>query len=152
MMFHVKHYRGVSMGMAGFAKRLRKAFRAWEDQVGRDVTETELGELVGKKYDGSPISQASVNRWFSGTLPDHGRMVALAEVIGADPGWLAYGPDEDQQGEQGAKPINGTPAPRIPVTSVNIDDFTTKDIPVPDEPRKGKKQPRKNSGRSAMAS
>jgi hypothetical protein len=80
------------MGLDGFDRRLRRAHRAFEDRLGRDVNQTELGAMVGKRLgEPKPITQASVHRWFAGTLPDHVRMVALAEILGVDPGWLAYG-------------------------------------------------------------
>lgn len=78
----------------GFARRLRRAFRAFEDRTGEDVTQTQLGVLVGKELDGKPITQQSVDRWFGGTRPDHERMIALAAVLDVDPGWLSYGPDD----------------------------------------------------------
>src|SRR4051812_21629410 len=99
--------RGVLMGMEGFAARLRKAFRAYEDRVGRDVTQTELGALVGAEIGEGPITQQSVGRWFAGTLPEHARMVALADVLGVDPGWLSYGSGEARQDEaaRGSTPV-----------------------------------------------
>jgi hypothetical protein len=107
------------MGMEGFAMRLRKAFRAYEDRVGRDITQTELGEMVGvelarmgvkptSKDDTLAVTQQSVARWFAGTLPEHTRMVALATVLGVDPGWLSYGSGEDEGGQGSEKP-SGTP-------------------------------------------
>ena len=80
------------MGLEGFDKRLRKAFRAWEDRIGRDVSQTELGEIVGERLgEKKPISQQSVARWFAGTLPEYPRLEALADVLGVYAGWLAFG-------------------------------------------------------------
>jgi hypothetical protein len=106
------------MGIEGFATRLRRAFRAFEDHLGRDVTQSELGELVGQALGEEPITQQSVGRWFNGTLPEHVRMVALADVLGVDPGWLSYGTGE------GGGPIAMPGSPR-----------TTAPIPVSPRPR-----------------
>lgn len=79
-------------GLAGFGKRLRKAHRDYEDRLGRDVSQTEIGVVVGKRLgEKKPVSQQSVGRWFGGTLPEYPRMEALAEILGVDPGWLAFG-------------------------------------------------------------
>jgi transcriptional regulator with XRE-family HTH domain len=99
------------MSIEGFAGRLRRAFRAYEDRVGRDITQTELGELVGAALGEDPITQQSVARWFAGTLPEHPRMVALAKVLGVDPGWLSYGSGEEE-GRQAA-PRVPTPSPEM---------------------------------------
>ena len=101
------------MGMEGFAARLRQAFRAYEDRLGRDVTQTELGEIVGKAMGEAPITQQSVARWFAGTLPEHPRMVALADVLGVEPGWLSYGSGEE--GEQSAKKRSSPPVTPVPI-------------------------------------
>lgn len=104
-----------TMGMEGFANRLRRAFRAFEDRLGRDVTQTELGELVGQAMGKDAITQQSVGRWFAGTLPDHPHVVALATVLGVDPGWLSYGSGEDNGGGSIAKPPVA-PTPELPRT------------------------------------
>ena len=101
------------MGMEGFAARLRHAFRAYEDRLGRDVTQTELGEIVGTAMGEAPITQQSVARWFAGTLPEHPRMVALAEVLGVDPGWLSYGSGDE--GGQGAPKRTSPPLTPVPI-------------------------------------
>jgi transcriptional regulator with XRE-family HTH domain len=103
------------MGIEGFASRLRRAFRALEDRLGRDLTQTELGEMVGKQLREDAISQPSVARWFAGTLPEHYRMVALAQVLGVDPGWLGYGSGEDE-GDQPAR----NAAPRVPTPPLEM--------------------------------
>lgn len=143
------------MGMEGFAARLRKAHRAYEDRLGHDVTQTEIGALVGEELlrmgvkprsKEDVVTQQSVARWFAGTLPEHVRMVALATVLGVDPGWLSYGSGSDE-GQQGAK-TNGPTRPRIPVEVANIEDYAV-DVPMP--PVRKKRVGKKPGDRSARA-
>ena len=133
------------MGMEGFAGRIRRAFRAWEDRLGRDVTETELGELVGKAFDGRPISQQSINRWFAGTVPDHARLIALAKVLEVDPGWLAYGSGEEGDGDQNdggsAATIPTPPKPHHPIQFMRASQAT----PIQRSPQAPKRR-RKGGG------
>lgn len=78
-------------------------------ESGAKVSQEELGILVGR-YLGStrPITGATVSRWESGeTVPDLVTTAAIAEICGADPGWLAYGersraPSPAQSRESGA--------------------------------------------------
>jgi hypothetical protein len=76
----------------GFAQRLRRAVRYWEDRSGdRDITQGELAEKVASAMKrAKPFSQGAVSGWFSGTVPDADVIGAIAEVCGVRAGWLAY--------------------------------------------------------------
>jgi hypothetical protein len=137
------------MGMEGFAARLRRAHRAFEDQLGEMVGE-ELRRM-GVKPTGKddPVTQQSVARWFAGTLPEHARMVALATVLGVDPGWLSYGSGGDE-GQQGAH-LNGNPGPIVGPT---VNRVLPKEVSrLEDEKPARKGTPaRRPRGRTAVAS
>lgn len=136
-------------GIEGFAGRLRRAFRAWEDRMGRDATQTELGELVGEAMGEEAISQQSVARWFAGTLPEHPRMVALARVLGVDPGWLSYGSGEDDAGNQPAMP---NVPPRVPQNAKRIEPSDPPPGVVVDAPARRPVGKRRPGDRTALAS
>jgi transcriptional regulator with XRE-family HTH domain len=120
------HLSGVLlMGLAGFPSRLRRAFRAFEDRLGRDLTQTELGEMVGKQLKEGAISQQSVARWFAGTLPEHARMVALAEVLGVDPGWLSYGSGEKDAPMRDAPPATEPVVRPDPGNALDVSGFAS---------------------------
>ena len=65
---------------------------------------------------GTGRSAAAVSEWWTGkSIPDTVAMAALADILGADPGWLAFGDLSDAsapglaQGQGGERPPRVTP-------------------------------------------
>jgi len=54
--------------------------------VKQEELATRLTELSGLE-----IKQSAVSRWTAGSRPSFEHLVALAELAGVDPGWLAMG-------------------------------------------------------------
>lgn len=86
-----------------FAERLRRSWLMLQAAEGRELDQVELAKRVGKVMKRTPVVQASVSRWFRGTVPDVATVAALAEVLHVDPGWLAFG-TERPAGTSGAVP------------------------------------------------
>jgi transcriptional regulator with XRE-family HTH domain len=74
-----------------FAYRVRLAAKALELATGRDISQEELGELVGKELQRDPYTGVAVHRWLKGRRPNYEIMAALARVLGVRKGWLAFG-------------------------------------------------------------
>lgn len=67
------------------------ALKRLEMGLGRDVSQTQLAELVADRLHGKPRDQSTVGRWFRGAMPDAVTIQAIADVCGVEPGWLAFG-------------------------------------------------------------
>jgi hypothetical protein len=78
----------------GFRERLKFAWFRWQAINGRELTQAELGETIGKILERKePLDQTTVSRWFSSTVPEAYVIRGLAMALRVDPGWLAFGPD-----------------------------------------------------------
>jgi len=93
---------------AGFGRRAARAFTALVNEFKRQhwgrLTQGVVADRA-REYDPG-IDDSSVSRWLNGeSLPQTPlRVVALARVLGVDPGWLLFGkestalaPEEDQK-------------------------------------------------------
>jgi transcriptional regulator with XRE-family HTH domain len=81
-----------------FAGRLRLAAKALELATGRDISQEELGQLVGKEMQREPFTGVAVHRWLKGRRPNYEIMAALSRVLGVRKGWLAFGEGEAGEG------------------------------------------------------
>jgi transcriptional regulator with XRE-family HTH domain len=137
----------VALGRRLLRARLRYGERMDPPKV---ISQAHIGRLVD-------VTGVTIGAWEAGKNdPGTSMLHKLAEIYGVRLAWLASADGEmyespGDEGEQGAKPINGAPKPRIPVVAVTADQFVTKRIPVPDEPRRSVKKRRPGKGRSAMA-
>lgn len=78
---------------AGWGRRLRTARRAFVERHDRTLPYKEIGALVGAALRREPFTHTTVRAWFTeGQEPDSFALAAaLADVLEADPGWLAFG-------------------------------------------------------------
>lgn len=74
-------------------ERLLRAWLEHERRTGGGFTQEWLAEAVSRKLKlEEPLSQSAVSRWFRGSVPrDVAAVVAIAELLGVDPGWLLFG-------------------------------------------------------------
>lgn len=87
---------------ATYAGRLKHALWIREGVTGEKLSQARLAELVEGKL-GKSFRQTTAGGWLAGAMPrGDASQLALAEVLGVDPGWLYYG----------AK--SRAPAPEIP--------------------------------------
>lgn len=92
---------------AGFRERIYQALAELERREGgKRVHYTEFTRRVSKAL-GRPLHAGTARKWLEGaTVPDElETFVAIAEVTGVDPGWLAFGV------------ASKAPGPRDPVLS-----------------------------------
>lgn len=74
-----------------FAERLRHAIWLLGRPPGKSPTQSELAQSVQNEI-GKSVSQATVAGWLAGAFPRSiESMLALAEVLDVDPGWLYFG-------------------------------------------------------------
>jgi transcriptional regulator with XRE-family HTH domain len=87
---NVKNTIDTRLERAAFAERAQSAF--WRATAKRrGLSQTELGRAVGARV-GRLYKQPTVADWLSGSLPrDVASMIALAQELGVDPGWLYFG-------------------------------------------------------------
>lgn len=99
------------LGSEGFQHRLVLAYHLWQGRNARRLTQTQLGERVGKPL-GRAVGQYTVSDWFRGvSMPSLEETEALALVLEVDPGWLAFGHASESPAPEGAPPTNH-PAPK----------------------------------------
>ncbi len=83
----------------GFKDRLFTAWLWAQQQYGGPIKKKELTDEInailvtlGARKDDDPIRQSVMTEWFNGAIPREAEtMVALAQALGVDPGWLHYG-------------------------------------------------------------
>jgi hypothetical protein len=73
-----------------FSERLRAELLQLAVREGRPVGWAELGRRVRERT-GREVTDASVNRWGSGSVPDLETIAALAAILGVRAGYLAFG-------------------------------------------------------------
>lgn len=77
------------------ARRMFLAMNALEQRRGSRVTLAQLGAMVAEAQQGREAAYAAsvVARWIKGEQDPGSRdqWIALAAVLGVDPGWLTYG-------------------------------------------------------------
>jgi len=73
-----------------FRERLYKAWKAWEFRHGRDLTQAQLGVMVGK-YKGKAVLQSTVSDWRGWLVPGAEEITWIARALECSPAWLAYG-------------------------------------------------------------
>lgn len=80
---------------SALARRMFAALNAFEERRGSRVTLAVLGELVADAMPGreTPYAASVAARWVKGEQDPGSRdqWLALAGVLGVDPGWLTYG-------------------------------------------------------------
>lgn len=74
-----------------FASRLKLGWLRLQATEGKEVDQKEIAKRAGKALKRKPFSQATVSRWFNGTVPDVETVGGLALALKVDPGWLAFG-------------------------------------------------------------
>lgn len=84
---------GNPMGDQEFGARLFQAWSLWQGTHGRRLSQTKLGEMVGKLRGDDPVPQSTVSDWFNGVIPSVEDIEYLATALGPgiDPGWLGFG-------------------------------------------------------------
>lgn len=88
----------------GFKQRYFDATIEYARVHRKTLVPTELAKAVSHKLERSKeYSASSVSRWKNGVMPDVPTIAAIAEFLGVDPGWLAFG-------SQSAAPAPGTVA------------------------------------------
>ena len=87
------------MDGAGFRERLFLAWSLWQGRHQRRLTQTVLGEMVGRLR-GDKVAQTTISDWFKSTVPDIHDIEYLAKALEVDPGWLAFGKATTAQGPQ----------------------------------------------------
>jgi transcriptional regulator with XRE-family HTH domain len=83
-----------------FSERLRAELLQLAVREGKPVGWAELGRRVRERT-GRDVTDASVNRWGSGSVPDLETIAALAAILGVRAGYLAFG-----EGEREATPLS----------------------------------------------
>lgn len=78
-----------------FADRLLRSWLRLQATEGRELDQMDLAARLAKVTGKPAVAQATVSRWFRGTVPDVVTMAALAKVVQVDPGWLAFGDPGD---------------------------------------------------------
>jgi hypothetical protein len=73
-----------------FSERLRAELLQLAVREGKPVGWAELGRRVRDRT-GREVTDASVNRWGSGSVPDLETIAALAAILGVRAGYLAFG-------------------------------------------------------------
>lgn len=75
------------------AKRVERAYKLAELREGvRRITQEQIAKRVSTRL-GEEVPQQAVGRWLKGAVPDtFDRMAAFSHAIGADPGWIYFGP------------------------------------------------------------
>jgi hypothetical protein len=71
-----------------FADRLAVARKLWEDRLGKGA---QPDRVFAAALDFGPTYLSGIQK--SITPPPHDRVLAIAKLTGADPGWLTYGED-----------------------------------------------------------
>ena len=86
--------------VASFQDRFRRAYRVLEEAEGGErISQAEIGRRMAQRL-GMGRSPAAVSEWWTGkSIPDTITMAALADVLGASPGWLAFGEGEMERGD-----------------------------------------------------
>jgi transcriptional regulator with XRE-family HTH domain len=78
----------------GFRDRLFRAWYLFQAREGGERSQEWLAEAVSAHLGlEDTLTQSAVSRWLNGAVPPLGTIVALAKVLGVDPGWLAFGKD-----------------------------------------------------------
>jgi hypothetical protein len=75
------------------AARMFSAVQGLEARLGRRVTLDEIGAWTGEREGREPYAGSVVRRWLRGLSEPRGTAAwsALADVLGVEPGWLAFG-------------------------------------------------------------
>jgi hypothetical protein len=83
------------------ADRIGSAFKAFNDKAkrGNEMSQTELGRLVAARTGrATPFTQVAVSGWMNTetpSAPDNPTLRAIADVLGVDLMWLAFGARQD---------------------------------------------------------
>lgn len=91
----------------GFAQRLRRAIRRFEDRSlgGMTVKQEEFAQAVSLELGKRPAySGSAVGKWLAGIAPDIETIAAVATVCTVRPGWLAFA-EEPMVGTPGAPDV-----------------------------------------------
>lgn len=76
----------------GMRDRLFRAWYLFQAREGEPRSQGWLAQEVSSLLRlEEPLTQGSVSRWFKGAEPNLKTIVAIAQVLGVDPGWLAFG-------------------------------------------------------------
>jgi hypothetical protein len=75
---------------AAFSARLWEAHKAHEGRTGVRLSQSALGELVGKRI-GRDVGMSTAATWFKGTVPGPATVLALSQIYEVSPGWLLFG-------------------------------------------------------------
>lgn len=79
----------------GIKARCKAAVRHLLELEERDrINDTELGRRIGAIARGKPYQSGVVRRWLDGRQEaENAVWLAIARVLGVDPGWLCFGED-----------------------------------------------------------
>lgn len=102
---------GKSAPEETFHDRLFQAWSLWQGRHKRKLSQTELGEMVGKAG-GEAVSQSTVSDWFKTVVPSVGVVEYLAKALEVDPGWLAFGPASEAPAPDAPAALLAQPATR----------------------------------------
>lgn len=78
---------------AAFGKRLRDARYDAQKVIDRRLSDEYIGKVIAALTGRSTAyTRGAVGKWFAGWEPESFAVVeALGQMLGADPGWLAFG-------------------------------------------------------------
>jgi transcriptional regulator with XRE-family HTH domain len=112
-----------------FAERLKRAWLELQAADGEEVDQAEIAKRVGMALGRPAVAQATVSRWFRGTVPDVVTVAALAKVMRVSAGWLAFGDPGDT--------ISAAPAELSPGVKARV---------LADDRHRQKPKPKRGSG------
>lgn len=125
------------MGKTTVGQRVYLVRLACGDGVRKAMPMREFAELLSghdEPFHASRLSDIENDK--SVPTLDEVERIAMVDPLKRGRDWLGWG-DQDE-GEQGAKPINGTPKPRIPVVETTVQYLDPK---KPTQPNRAKKKP-----------
>lgn len=84
----------------GFRNRLFEAWGLHQLRMGGNLSQEWLAGEVSRRLGlKTPLTQSGVSRWLRGSVPkDLKTIVAIAQALRVDPGWLAFGGESKAPG------------------------------------------------------
>lgn len=101
------------MGDASFKDRMFVGLIAAATAHRGKVSQEDIREDVARRLKRPGLTAAAVSRHFNGRIPrDLKTLLAYAQAMGVDPGWLAFGPDSKAPAPDVPAALLAQPVPR----------------------------------------